>query len=520
MNRRDFFLTAAAAGSVPLFGASGTRLGLVRSNHTRLARPAPLDDPLSYEQVRDMVFRAISLAGGPERQIKPGSWVVIKPNIVALRPRPSYRTGDITDFRVTRAVVEYVARHSRAGRITVAEGGSYRSTSDPATDSAVLQGGRRVSAYEFDWGTDEFPGFDGSLRTMLERARRTFPDKHFDYIDLSYDAVRDPSGAFRRIEVPRAPTGAGAFGGRPDYFVTNTILNCDFLITVPVMKVHNECGITASLKNYVGTAPREAYGAPGIFSNTGLHSQHSAGGRIDPFIVDLAAFHPPDYCVVDGIRGLQSSEHSNHRPDQMIQSNLVFAGRDPVAADALAARLTGFDPHDMEFLHMAAARGMGTMDFRRIDVRGDEPDRYQRTWEKPRRWYGRCNREWTVLVDGAPRRYTAPFDTLDLPAAAGSRSAAYAALTEVESAGHRDGFLWIGLRGALTAKVNGETVAEFNSATRYRVGQFQYPVALRPGRNRLEFEVRPVNGEALLSALLTGPRNDGDTLDGIRWMAA
>ena len=47
---------------------------------------------------------------------------------------------------------------------------------------------------------------------MLSRLGKEFPDKSFDYADLSYDAVRDESGAFRRIEVPRAANGVGAFG--------------------------------------------------------------------------------------------------------------------------------------------------------------------------------------------------------------------------------------------------------------------------------------------------------------------
>ena len=83
------------------------------------------------------------------------------------------------------------------------------------------------------------------------------PGKKFDFIDLSYDAVRDDSGRFRRV-VTRTARGVGAFGARPDYFVTNTVLKCDFLITVPVMKTHLQCGITACFKNYVGTAPRQA----------------------------------------------------------------------------------------------------------------------------------------------------------------------------------------------------------------------------------------------------------------------
>ncbi|MBL8177174.1 MAG: DUF362 domain-containing protein [Bryobacterales bacterium] len=527
MHRREFLLTTAASAALSGATEEKTRLGLVRSTHRKLRAPAALDDALTYEQVRDMVFKAIEYgaphAGSLEARIKPGSWVVLKPNIVFLRPHPSYAKGDVTDFRVTKAVLEYVASRTKAGRVTIAEGGTYRRLKDKAEDNVVTQDGRRVGAYDFDWGHEEFPGFHGSLGAMLDEYRDAFPARKFDYVDLSYDAVRDASGRFRRIEVPKAPNGVGAFGARSDYFVTNTITQCDFLITIPVMKVHLQSGITACLKNYVGTAPREAYANPGVFHNANLHSAHSAGGRIDPFIVDLASFHPPDYCVVDGIRGLQTQEHSVHRADQTVRSNLVMAGEDPVAADALVARQLGFQPYDMEFLHMAAKRGMGTMDESKVEVRGDEPDRGNVRWEKPKFWYGRCNREW-MLTGGADqwRHFHAPFDTLDLAAATGiapGPGAAYKAAVYVHADGHRNGFLWMGLRGHAHVLLNGRPVAMRESDTRFRIGQFQYPIALEPGMNRIEFRVRPRAGQALLSALITGVRNDGDSVEGIRWLA-
>jgi hypothetical protein len=55
--------------------------------------------------------------------------------------------------------------------------------------------------------------------------------------------------------------------------------------------------------------------------------------------------------------------------------------------------------------------------------------------------------------------------------------------------------------------------------TRYRIGQFQAPVELQSGENLLTFRVEASAGEPQLSAILCGKRNDGDTLEGIRWVA-
>jgi uncharacterized protein (DUF362 family) len=530
IGRREF-LAASAGSLLDIKGASAPekpRIGLVQSTHSRLARPASPEDPLDYERVRDMVWKAIEYgrprAGSLEAKIRAGSWVVVKPNIAFLRPQPPYCTGDITDMRVIRAVLEYLARRSSARRITIAEGGSYRGVRDAATNDVVRQEGVRVDGGTFDWGGREFPGAGGSFNSLLQDLGRSFPGKTFDYVDLNYDAIRDASGALKRIEVPRTAKGVGAFGNRPDYFITKTIRSCDFLISVPVMKVHDGCGITACFKNYVGTAPREAYQSREYFANGLLHDEQTIEERFDGMIVDLASFHPPDYCVVDGIRGLQYTEHNAHRPDQAVRNNLVMAAEDPVAADALAARLLGFNPWDIDYLHMAARRDLGTLDLGAVDVLGDDVVRLERRWGKPRGWHGRCNREW--LVSGNPdaplaswSRYTAPTDTLHfakaLPGTADGL--ACSAAVRVHAEGHRKAFLWMGVRGRVTALLNGEKVTEEEGRTRYRIGQFQKPVELRPGENVLVFKAS--SPATRLSALLVGPRNDGDTLDGIRWLA-
>ncbi len=535
IGRREFILTSANALAAASLAASdsqpGPRVGLVRSSHARLRQPSPIEDPLDYARVREMVWKAIEYgrprAGSLEAKIRPGSWVVVKPNIVFLRPQGGYRSGDITDFRVTAAVLEYIAQRTRAGRVTVAEGGSYRRIGDPIDKDVVSQDGRRVDALSFDWGPDEFAGWRGSLGGMLARLGRDFPGKSFDYVDLAYDAVCDESGGFRRIEVPRAANGVGAFGGRSDYFVTNTITKCDFLISVPVAKIHNDCGVTACFKNYVGTAPRQAYAPADGFWNANLHKEHSVEGRIDPFIADLAAFHPPDFNVVDGLRGLQYSEHNNHRADQVSQNNFVMAGEDTVAMDSLVAHVMGFNPWDIDYIHMGAARGLGTMDLGAVDVAGDEPDNARQSWGKPQRWFGRCNREWRLTDQpDSPasgwQRYSAPADTLDFARWSGQTAAPgarYAAAVRVRSAGHRKAFLWLGVSGKVVARLNGEAVMAKESQSRYRIGQFRGSVELRPGDNLLEFQVQALSDDARLSALLVGPRNDGDTVEGIRWMA-
>jgi len=203
--------------------------------------------------------------------------------------------------------------------------------------------------------------------------------------------------------------------------------------------------------------------------------------------------------------------------DQLVQSNLVLAGEDPVAVDSVVAHLLGYNPWDMEYLHMAAQRGMGTRDLAMVDVNGGDAGTLRRRWAKPKSWYGRGNRLWRVtdnpeVPPAAWKAIESPTDTLAL---AGRRAAV---ATRIQSQGHAKAFLWIGASGRFTAYLNGRPVMAEESRTRYRHGQYQQPVELRSGSNELVVHVEALDTAVRLSAYLVGPRNDGDTLDGGRWM--
>jgi hypothetical protein len=163
------------------------------------------------------------------------------------------------------------------------------------------------------------------------------------------------------------------------------------------------------------------------------------------------------------------------------------------------------------------------MDLNSIDVIGDDPLKLARRWEKPRRWYGRCNREWlaTTSPDTDMRTWKtikARGDSLDLVKALGPASS-YSLAVRLKADGHRKGYLWAGLRGNVTASLNGHEILRRASDTTYRVGQFQNPMELRSGSNLLQFRVEPVNGEAMLSVLVSSHENAGDTMEGIRYSA-
>jgi uncharacterized protein (DUF362 family) len=48
---------------------------------------------------------------------------------------------------------------------------------------------------------------------------------------------------------------------------------------------------------------------------------------------------------------------------------MLIAGTDPVAIDSFGATLLGVDVGELQYLNVAKARGLGEVDFTKLDVR-------------------------------------------------------------------------------------------------------------------------------------------------------
>ena len=143
----------------------------------------------------------------------------------------------------------------------------------------------------------------------------------------------------------------------PIYFkkikVAETLLECDVLINIPTLKTHHLAGITVALKNLYGFLPRED-----------RFRYHSAD-KIEEIIVDLNIVRRSDLIVVDG------TYSTHHRPPFDIQRmDLALAGNDPVAVDAVAAKVMGVDLKTLRNLKWAEERGLGTSNLSEIQIFG------------------------------------------------------------------------------------------------------------------------------------------------------
>jgi len=134
--------------------------------------------------------------------------------------------------------------------------------------------------------------------------------------------------------------------------ICESALAIDFMINLPVMKGHCQTRLTCALKNNKGIIPdREK-------------SRFHTLGLTKP-IAHLNIVARNDFIVVDGICGDPDFELGGHP----LYRGLLFAARDPVLCDTLAASLMGFPLNAIPYIGLAEKLGIGSADLRAAKVR-------------------------------------------------------------------------------------------------------------------------------------------------------
>jgi len=138
-------------------------------------------------------------------------------------------------------------------------------------------------------------------------------------------------------------------------------LEFDFVVSIPVMKMHMHTGVTLAVKNMKGCLWRR--------SKVELHMLPPVGPDadkpLDIAIADMASLLRPHLAIIDGTVGLEGLGPSAGRPKPL---DAVVVGGDPFAADAVACQLMGTAAHRVPHLRLGAARGYGAIDLERLTV--------------------------------------------------------------------------------------------------------------------------------------------------------
>jgi len=137
-----------------------------------------------------------------------------------------------------------------------------------------------------------------------------------------------------------------------------------YIVSAAKLKTHGQVGVTLGMKNMFGLLPEK--------SKFKYHLRN-----IQKVIVDINSVIKPDLTVIDGFIAMEGRGPVNGNPVKM---DLIITGKDPVATDAVAAKVMGFDPDLIYHIKRAAERKIGNMD--EIEIVGEKIESVTRRFKR------------------------------------------------------------------------------------------------------------------------------------------
>ena len=286
----------------------------------------------------------------------------------SLRPVPAHAEQARRDHRV--------ANEEQYPRITVVQGGEPKELVQTALEN--LGGMKRFVSKNDSVVVKPNIAWD---RTP-EQAACTNPDVVAEVVRQCWQAgakrvivtdcsCNEPRRCYHRSGIQAAALAAGAEVILPDtekfrevemggvvlknWPVFGPFLDADKVINLPIAKHHSLVGCTLGMKNWYGILGGE---------RNRLHQQ------IHQSLADLASFMLPTVTLLDAYRILVRNGPTGGNLEDVELKKTMVAGTDPVAIDAYAAKAWwNLDPEQLPYLSMAAARGLGTVDYDKLPVK-------------------------------------------------------------------------------------------------------------------------------------------------------
>jgi uncharacterized protein (DUF362 family) len=125
------------------------------------------------------------------------------------------------------------------------------------------------------------------------------------------------------------------------YKIPRVLRECDKLISLAPLATHPQGAIALTILNYLNFSP-DPTGNPALAA------------------LDIFSFHPADYAIL--------------APPSNPRHNVLIAGNNATAVDAVGAAVLGLDSASIPHLELAAQRGYGINEAYSIWTRGEEID--------------------------------------------------------------------------------------------------------------------------------------------------
>jgi len=217
----------------------------------------------------------------------------------------------------------------------------------PDTLRAVLQAVKRLGPRELvvtggagAAETDEVFRYSGMM-DVVEQEGATFFDHNrppFVSVDLEYAPDKDVSGPQQAVMVnPR-------------------VLEYETLIVVSQLKLHATATVTMALKNIAMSYPAaDYYGHP----RSKQKHEHGFMDDMHSFIASMAKRFPIDLAITVGHPAMIATGPLG---GHAVETGIVIASTDPLAADVVGAQFLGFTPQAVRHLWEAQRLGLGEAD--------------------------------------------------------------------------------------------------------------------------------------------------------------
>jgi uncharacterized protein (DUF362 family) len=190
-------------------------------------------------------------------------------------------------------------------------------------------------------------------------------------IIVADNPINQPEGCFFKTGIQRAAGDVGAelMLPKPSAFkplkIDGEVLttwpmfyrpfeDADKVIGIAPCKDHNLCSGSMSMKNWYGL----------LGGRRNQFHQHIHG-----IISDFPHMIKPTLVVLDATRVLMRNGPTGGSLSDVADGNTLVVGTDMVAVDTVGYTLLGRDPANLEYLHKAEARGLGTTKWRSLNHR-------------------------------------------------------------------------------------------------------------------------------------------------------
>lgn len=301
------------------------------------------------------VRRAVELLGGMESVVKPGNKVLIKPNLVALSKERL--SGATTRWEVCKAIADMV---NEVGGIPY------------IAESAAA-------------GVDTEKVIEFTEYTKLREAG-------YKVIDL------------KKEKMCKIPVEGGLL--LKELNTWEPVRDADVIISVPVMKTHDQTEVTLGLKNLKG-----------LINDVQKKWFHSNG--VQEGVVDISYTLKPKMVIVDG-----TIAQEGYGPlfGEKVEMGLIIASKDIVAGDAVTSMLMGYQPEEVGIIKIASKDAkIGNMDLENIETVGEKIESSKRVFK----------RAFEVEIPGLP-----PYDLiLTEGACTGCRNTVISAIMDMKNDG-------------------------------------------------------------------------------------